>query len=330
MVVKAILVLLVVSLAGCVFAQGPSEANGHEIAVKWAIHGEDEKCHRSEVMVEYEGRDFVLRPTERGVFVTPELESASGHSDGKVTIHARCDDFSLDFPDVDAATLGQDYWEFGVDYPPYVHVGGHMVPERGTWASYMIWGAWEQLVINDEPFAGLRDEIANRRPDSFDYDRYDDAYAKAVLGIEYTKNRDLLLGEFERCAKQNEFVLGECGSSLGEYVINLYWRGDDTLLQPMLDAAADKPATGGGDVLLELGWFYARLLSRKPVLAVQRLEHLPVEKREIICRQAGEDEFRSQPSSRTEPVGSALSALGAVGQQCWSVAAKAASRPYGN
>lgn len=319
MVMKTTCLLLLALGSTCACAQDSPGANGHNIRVKWVVHGDDETCLQFGLMVTYEGHDFPLESTERGVFVPPSLEGVSGQNDGRVTVHARCNDFSLDFPDVYAHSLAENYWEFGVDYPPYVHEIGHAIPQRGTWASYMIWGVWEELKLHEEPFTGLRDTIANHQLDGLSYDKYDDAYAKAVLGIEYAKNRALLLAAFERCAKKDEIDPDDCQSNLGEHVINLYWRGDDALLQPMLDAAADKP-----EVLLEMGWFYAQLLSRKPELAVQRLERLPAEKQEIICRQAGKDEFWYDPPSQTDPVGNALNALGAIGRRCWNVALKAA------
>jgi hypothetical protein len=325
MVTKNALILFLLLGTGLAIAQDYPDPSENEIVILWTYHGEPKRCLQSDIRIEQGGHFFQIFRTDHGISLTNELKELASQQDGRMTVHARCDGFLLDFPDVYTTWL-KGGWEFGIDFPPYDHDHGLGLPERGTWMSYLDWYYGSiQWTIHDDPFPGLRDAIANRRPDDSDSeDKYADAYSKAVLGIEYSKSRDLLLTVFKQCAKRpDDFDPYDCSWPLADYLANLYWRGDNDLLLPLFDAAADKPT-----VLLRIGSFYGQLLARRPAVGVQTLGQISRKERETLCRRAGDEELWHYSNDVLGPLRDALVGSGAVGQLCWS-AIESAEKEHG-
>jgi hypothetical protein len=114
-----------------------------------------------------------------------------------------------------------------------------------------------------------------------------------VFNIEYQQNRDYLQSLLNRCLAKprNSPEEDGCDWRLLDYVTNLYWRGDNVLLTPLLQVA-----DGRKDVILEIGTFYADLLDRRAPSVVDLLSRLSPEKQVEVCKMAGEDELsRNKP-----------------------------------
>ncbi len=114
------------------------------------------------------------------------------------------------------------------------------------------------------------------------------AYALAVFGFQYEKNRDYLLLVLNNClARPRESPENdECDSELLDFITNLYWRGDDSLIMPLLLVVDTRR-----DVIGEIGTFYSDLLDRRGAVVFESIEKLPAENQKLICRLAYEDDL---------------------------------------
>ena len=141
----------------------------------------------------------------------------------------------------------------------------------------------------------------------------DIAYALAVFGIEYQTNRDRLLNLLGSClSKPKESAEDdECGGELLDFVTNLYWRGDDALLAPLLQVADTRR-----DVIGEIGTFYADLLDRRSAVAFESIGKLPPEKQQLVCRLAYEDDLSADSPKRDRVMAFLRSAGGDVAARC--------------
>ena len=80
------------------------------------------------------------------------------------------------------------------------------------------------------------------------------------------------------------------------------------------------------DVIGQIGTFYAQLLDRHAVVAVQEVQSLHVAKQETICQLAGDDDF-SIDAPRLNRVAQQLHAIGGeVADRCLREAERAANR----
>jgi hypothetical protein len=104
-----------------------------------------------------------------------------------------------------------------------------------------------------------------------------------------------------------------------DYVTNLYWRGDNGLLDPLLQLADSRK-----DVIYEVGTFYGQLLDRHTTIALQGMRSLPIAKQQVICRLAGEDDFSMDPPKLERVVEGLHAAQDEVAERCLHEAERAA------
>lgn len=179
----------------------------------------------------------------------------------------------------------KDDWQVRIDYPPFVQVVEH---GTNTWVSYLepqVGGDAAEITGYSDPVPGVVERLIAEQPSSTGGRARDIAYALAVFGSDYQKNRDFLLQLLNTCVQKTQGSPEDdgCDYRLLDYLVNLYWRGDTTLLQPLLQIA--DPERGSLGFIED---FYADLLQRQPARAMQSLQTLDAQRQETVCDVAGE------------------------------------------
>ena len=260
-------------------------------------------CKTLQVELRFDGRT-IKRTYKNGEFTIPaEIEEvkASGKpaEENTVGLAVECAGHKLRFPHVNVHWLGAGYWKIGVDYPPFLdEFRRTRAIERGAWISYLQfeprgYHGFEMVLEHPKPPGRLLRRFRKQRPEATGASARDIAFALAVFRYRYEQNRDYLLGLLENCAREPENAPEDdiCDMQLLDEVTNLYWRGDSTLLRPLMQLPASHPATG------EIGTFYADALGRNTADFLGTLPDVPVEKQRTICESAGADEFSmNQPA----------------------------------
>lgn len=95
------------------------------------------------------------------------------------------------------------------------------------------------------------------------------AYLLAYLHYDYTANRQRLIHAMRGC--RDRPVTRGCSEDTALLLINLYERGDRTLLKPLLDAASDSD----GALSELLGTFYNEVLEKHPRTFLRALATRP-------------------------------------------------------
>lgn len=269
------------------------------ISVTFAIDEQFVSCDHLKIQLHVDGRSIEPKYTDRG-FAIPTIvdKKATGKSAGKeVDVSVSCGEYTFTFPKLASTWLSPGSWKVGIVHPPYwfdeFRYSGAI--EHGTWLSYLDSecnqcdpGAITWISHRTPPASVvklLRDEQSTASGER----ARDIAYALAVYNVEYRQNRDYLLGVLNACLSRPKESSEDdvCDHRLLDYVTNLYWRGDRTLLPPLLQMADSRK-----DVIGEIGTFYARLLDRRTAIAVEGLRGLSIAKQQTICRLAGADDFR--------------------------------------
>src|SRR5262245_26746800 len=75
-----------------------------------------------------------------------------------------------------------------------------------------------------------------------------------------SKRRHEVVHKFQACIKPTRPATLDCSEEFVANVIELYDRGDHTVLRPLLDAGL----SSDGALAEELGWFYSNALSKNP------------------------------------------------------------------
>jgi hypothetical protein len=301
------------------------------IAFRFVVDGKLISC-TSTVEFDLDGRAIVAESASRG-FIVPAIfnkKPSEWPSDKTVQVKVSCGDYALNFPKLPPSWVSPGQWEVGIAYPPaWIERFGYLrAVEEGTWLSYLESecnscdpGVFT-TVSHPNPPASLIASLRREQPKSSGGRARDIAYALAVFDAEYQQNRDSLLDQLNVClARPRESLEDDvCDGRVLDYVTNLYWRGDSTLLQPLLRLADSRK-----DVIHEIGRFYADLLDRRTETIVDGLSELVPEKQMVICQLAGEDEF-SIDEPKLERVTERLRAIGnETAKQCLRVAEKAAN-----
>jgi hypothetical protein len=319
---QAIIAALVVM---AVNAAAQEHARNEYISVKFAVDGKQLACDDLRVDLRLAGRHIVPRQAGQSFTVPSEFDKKSLESSPsqKVDVTVSCGDYTLAFPKLHPSWVSAGSWEVGIAYPLYAierfrHSGAL---ERGTWLSYLISECngcdpgVVTTVSQSDPPAGLVDALQKEQPNASGGRGRNIAYALAVFNSEYQRNRDYLLSLLASCLSRPKESPedDECNAELLDFIANLYWRGDEGLLAPLLQLADTRK-----DVILEIGTFYADLLDRHSSAALRGLSELPKEKQELVCRLACEDDL-SIDSPKFERVSKSLrEARNEVADRCLS------------
>jgi len=324
--VKATTILTVL-----VFALTHQTVASGVISFRFVVDGQAIPCP-SIVEFHLDGRTIVAEHTDRG-FIVPAIfnkKPSEWSADKTVQVKVSCGDYALNFPKLPPSWVSPGQWEVGIAYPPFwmERFGYLRAVEQGTWLSYLESecdgcdpGVFT-TVSHPSPPASLIANLRREQPSSSGGRARDIAYALAVFNAEYRQNREFLLKRLNTCIDRPKDSPEDevCDGTLLDYVTNLYWRGDSTLLQPLLQLADSRK-----DVIHEIGRFYADLLDRHAATTVDGLSKLAPEKQRTICRLAGEDEY-SIDEPKLERVTEHLHAIrNETANQCLGLAEKAAN-----
>lgn len=287
------LFLLLLSLANLfvsvpLASAGTLETSG-VIAVSFEDHGKEQPCTGLLVQLRLPGHTLNPIHTETGFVVPNRLKhlSDSEARNTKVDVAVTCNGFSLYFPDVYGTWFVNVDWKICIDYPPFKH--DQRIPENGAWVSYLgtephSGDGVEMQISHPDLLPGKREQLLEEQPTATNGRARDIAYALAVYKENSEKNRDYLLELLRSCNARPKGSSQDdvCDDDLLEYVINLYWRGDVTLLPTLLELA-DKH-----DDIGDIETFYADLLDRQPKTALNGLRVLDPQHQQLVCKLASD------------------------------------------
>jgi len=307
-------------LLGLVLTEQAQSQLHRSISVSFTIDGKPADCTPFGIELRLNGE--IIRPKESAQhFDVPDefkKPSTQWRDDERVDISLSCSDHTFVFPNQHPAFVRAGDWDLGIARPPYSIEQFRRTREleHGAWLSYLIFEGEPGVVTfvsqPDVPI-DVADSMRKEQPSSSGERARDIAYALAVFGIEYQTNRDRLLNLLGSClSKPKESAEdGECGGELLDFVTNLYWRGDDALLAPLLQVADTRR-----DVIGEIGTFYADLLDRRSAVALESIGKLSPEKQQLLCRLAYEDDLSTDSPKRDRVMAFLRSAGGDVAARC--------------
>lgn len=270
-------------------ASAAAQESSGVIAVSFEDHGKELPCKG--LAVQLRVLEHTIKPTHTEIgFTVPTMLKHLSDSEArktKVDVAITCNGYNLDFPAVYGTWFEVD-WKVGIDYPPFTHFIHHAMPEKGAWVSYLGTNGGgdgvEMWVSNPDPLPAMREQLLEEQSNSTGGRARDVAYALAVYKENYEKNRDYLLDLLRACSARPKGSSQDdvCDDDLLEYVINLYWRGDVTLLPTLLELA-DKH-----DDIGDIETFYADLLDRQPKTALNGLRVLDPQHQQLVCKLASD------------------------------------------
>jgi hypothetical protein len=108
-------------------------------------------------------------------------------------------------------------------------------------------------------------------------------FALSPVLAQAPKNRNEALRTFRACIRPNRPASLDCSEEFVANVIDLYDRGDYSLLKPLLDAGL----SSDGALAEELGDFYSNVLSRNPRRFLASVKSRPAKQKHQLCWMAG-------------------------------------------
>lgn len=325
---RHLLIPVFLSAALCpVFAQEYPDVVSVSFEDHWDVldHSKDLSCRGLTVELQLDGK--TIRPSYvDGGFVVPDefkkLKALGLGTRRKTNVTVTCNGHALEFPGVYASWVSAGRWTVGIDYPPFVHFTHHGMVEKGAWVSYLGFDGIELWIAHPDPLPGMVEQWLKEQPTATGERARDIAFALAVSNANYQRNRDYLMGTLGACLARPKGSAEEngCDYELLDDVTNLYWRGDRTLLQPLLEIAAWREY-----VIEGIGTFYNDLLDRQPDAVLAGLRALDAKKQNVVCQLAGDDSL-GMKSVQMERIHNSLKAVGdELAARCLQVAEGAAS-----
>jgi hypothetical protein len=269
------------------------------IAFSFAVDGENVPCLHRAIELRADGRVIPVRATAFGFVIPPvfrRLAAKKALAGRKVDVRVTCGGQVFEFPQEDASNIVPGSWRLEVSYPTTWLTSAVESPalERGTWFSSMAWEckgcrpAPKTTVPHYDLPTAFADRLRSEQPQAKGARAMQIAYALVVFNIEAETNLALLTDQLKSClsATGKPPDNSVCNNPLlAEDLVNLYWRGDSELLDPLLQLADSHT-----DVTAEMGDFYADLLDRRPDQMLGGLKGLAPEKQLSVCVRAGENE----------------------------------------
>jgi hypothetical protein len=301
------------------------------ISVSFAVDGKKVACNDLKVELRLDARQILPKRTSGGFTVPTELNKTSSGSspDKKIDVSVSCGEFTMNFPQLHPSWVSPGRWELGIAYPPYwiERFRYSTALEHGAWISYLVSECNDcdpgvvTTISHPTPPPSLLRRLRSEQPSASGEGARDIAYALAVFNDDYQQNRDYLMNLVTTCLSRPKDSPGDevCDDKLLDYVTNLYWRGDNGLLDPLLQLADSRK-----DVIYEVGTFYGQLLDRHTSIALQGMRSLPIAKQQVICRLAGEDDFSMDPPKLERVVEGLHAAQDEVAERCLHEAERAA------
>lgn len=302
------------------------------ISVTFAVDGKPASCDHLKIQLRLDGRRMEPKYTDHGFAIPTAFDKKASEwsASERVDVGVSCGKYTLTFPKLHPTWVSPGSWKVGIVHPPYWFEEFRYTNaiEHGTWLSYLDSECNQcdpgviTSISHRTPPASVIKLLRDEQPTASGGRARDIAYALAVYNVEYRQNRDYLLGLLNACLSRPRESSEDdvCDHRLLDYVTNLYWRGDSTLLPQLLQMADSRK-----DVIGEIGTFYANLLDRRTAITVEGLQTLSIAKQQTICRLAGEDDFRID-SPKFKRVAEQLHATSSdVAKRCLQEAKKAAA-----
>jgi hypothetical protein len=308
--------LIVVTMPSA-FAQSQHEGM---IALSFSVDGTPTPCDGFQIELRLGGDS--LKPTQIGQsFEIPEIfkQAASRwRDDQRVDIILTCGGHTLVFPEQHPALVRNGGWELGFARPLYAlrEYGYTHEFDHGACLGYLIFeGEPGVLAFSPQtnPPHGLSDDLRKEQLNDSPGRARDIAYTLAVFKVDYPTNRDYLLSSLTNCLlrPKDSAENSVCDGDLFSFVANLYWRGDSALLVPLLQLTESRR-----DVIDDIGIFYADLLDRRGVVALNVLGELSGAQQQILCRLADEDDLRYDAPKRYRVMSFLRGAKGGAATRC--------------
>ena len=226
------------------------------------------------------GRTIKPILTAHGFEVPAEFRKAGlKWKDGdKVDITLGCNNQDFVFAEVNPGLVAGGSWRFGMAYPVHAltqHGYSHGF-EHGAWLAYIVFENNEPgiVVFNVEPDPppGAVGSLLQEQSNATGVHARDVAYQLTVYQVDVVRNRDHLLDDLDRClSRSSETTENDgCDRDLLKMIVNLYWRGEDSLLQPLLQLPNIE-----SDVIDEMAVPYEDLLIRRGDEVLDALLKLP-------------------------------------------------------
>lgn len=283
--------VLFLSILASLLAENPPPS-GKSISFEFDIDGQPVKCKTLTVNLSMGGKQFAPTLIPGGFIVPPDFIHAYFskrlRTRNNVDATVKCDEFRVSFMDLYPVDVLPGSWEAGISYPIswFSNLSHLRAPEQGTWVSYLVTncsGCDPGIVhfqSHSEPPQSLVTQLKEEQPNDTGERARDVAYTLAVFNVDYMANRDVLVKKIHDCLSRppNWPEDDGCDTTLVGYLSNLYWRGDDGLLTVLFGIAERR-----ADVLGEVGWFYADMLTRRTAAALDAMRALPAEKQRDVC-----------------------------------------------
>jgi|GEM_PF-7001412 len=334
--------LVIISIVVMIFTVNLFGQNLHEnqiILVKFDINGKTVSCSNLNVEIKIDGHLVPHKSLPHGFIVPATINQLNDPNNtnkkNNVDVNIICDKYTLNFTGLYPSWISPGHWETGIAYPPFwFEILGYQfrrnpVIEKGTWFSYLVSECNDcdpgvvTAFSHSNPPLSLIKHLRQEQPNASGKRARDIAYSLAVFNIEKKRNSDYLINLMNTCLANPKDSSEDdiCDNILLEFITNLYWRGDERLLDPLLQLSDSRKG-----FINEVGTFYGDLLDRKPINAVQGLRHISVDKQIAVCKMAGEDNF-SIDGPQLDRVVKQLDSLGNdIAENCLKVAMKAANR----
>lgn len=263
-------------------------------------------------------------PTLNG-FVVPRIfaqayASEKTRAENNVEVSITCGDDHLSFSGLYPVWVSAGDWEVGISHPPYWFELFSRSPaiEHGTWVSYLEseCAGCDPGVITSVPHVEtasvISEGLLHEQPMATGERARDIAYTLAVYGRERELNANYLANLLKSClVKADSSEDAVCDSRLLAYLTNLYWRGSDGLLVPLMRAATSRK-----DVISDVGTFYSDLLDRRPDAALHALEAETADIRQAVCKLAQDDDLYLNAPKRDRVVVSLRRSGNRVATEC--------------
>lgn len=282
-----------------VASAAPQNSNrSRTISVTFSVDGKRAPCDDLKIQLSLDGRILVPKCLQHGFIVPSAFSKKSSEwlPDQRVDVSLSCGEHAFSFRGLHPGWVSPGSWEVGIAYPPYwtERFGWTGAVETGRWLSYLeseCDGCDPGIfttVSHPTPPPALVASLSHEQPTATGERARDIAYALAVFDSEYQRNRNYLLEKLNSCLSRPKDSPEDdvCDSRLFEYVTNLYWRGDETLLGQLL-----KLADSRRDVIGEIGTFYSNLLERHTADVVHGMQGLPIDTQLMVCGLAGRDDL---------------------------------------
>jgi hypothetical protein len=272
------------------------------IKVKFVVDSQSMPCKSLGVQLTLGKQQFTPDVIGDKFVVPPQIleayASKSSRRKANVTATVTCDSQRVTITGLYPASALSGAWTAGISYPTSWFDDPEISPEVGDWVSYLETEcndcdpgviAWQSH--SDIP-QGMLSGLRKEQPTAEGPRAMDIAFALAVFQYDYQANRGLLLKRLDECLadKPDSDDDDSCDKRLFNELVNLYWRGDASLLQPLLEVADHE-----GGATDNAGSFYATLLDQRTAIALEAIEKLPDEKQRSVCARSVEDDLRFDP-----------------------------------